>query len=106
MATLSIRQPVVCEIDAISSLARDYEAIVRTCAGDVAQAVRIRRLPGATSARTAITLRLPASMAASQHPIWCLACRLACFCPRARVSVLVSGTDFGRRPRVAAAQAA
>jgi hypothetical protein len=44
-----------------------------------------------------LTLHLPAELAVSQHPVWCLACRLACFCPDARVSVLVRGeASFAR----------
>lgn len=41
-----------------------------------------------------LTLHLPVELAASQHQVWCLACRLACFCPSVRVSVLVLGQNF------------
>lgn len=81
--------------------------IVEVCARDVGQRVVVRTQVEQTSEAGVITLHLPAALAASQHPIWCLACRLACFCPTARVSVLVEAqAEFcgGRRtkPRCAA----
>lgn len=50
-----------------------------------------------------LTLHLPVEYAASQHQVWCLACRLACFCPAARVSVLVLGQAFAASTSPAAA---
>lgn len=40
-----------------------------------------------------LVLRLPVELAASQHPVWCLVCRLACFCPAARLSMLILGEE-------------
>lgn len=65
--------------------------VASTCARDVGQALRIARFPIRTQKESVITLHLPADKAASQHEVWCLACRLACFCPEARVCVLVQG---------------
>jgi hypothetical protein len=81
-------------------------AIARTCARDVGQPLTIKIAPLNAPVREAVlTLHLPAELAASQHQVWCLACQLACFCPQARVSVLVLGADqFGtsRKRRSAA----
>lgn len=49
-----------------------------------------------------LTLHLPVEFAASQHQVWCLACRLACFCTTARVSVLVLGQAFSAESSPAA----
>lgn len=84
-----------CEIHAPTSLLADLAHIARFCAKDASQAictVSRETLRG----EPAITLHLPVEAAATQHPVWCLACRLACFCPNARVSVLVRAeTAFG-----------
>jgi hypothetical protein len=65
-------------------------AIALVCARDLGQALRVRRRRTDTDAPALLVLHLPATLAAAQHPVWCLACRLACFCPDARVSVQVS----------------
>lgn len=96
-----------CEIStSTSAQASTLAQIVSACARDVAQpvAVETRR---ARSARTAVlTLHLPAALAATQHPVWCLACRLACFCPGARVSVLVECESAFTSPRARRTRAA
>lgn len=85
---------IVCEIRApAASIAADLGHIAAVCARDVDQPLRMRTLPRAPGEPT-LTLRLPAALAATQHEVWCLACRLACFCPGTRVSVLVLGADF------------
>lgn len=67
----------------------------------------VRAKAGPHSTPSVLTLHLPVEQAASQHEVWCLACRLACFCPSARVSVLVLGqshfqpTDAPRQSRSA-----
>jgi hypothetical protein len=64
--------------------------IARACARDVGQPLTVKSIRStAVGVETIITLHLPAELAATQHPVWCLACRLACFCPQARISVLV-----------------
>jgi hypothetical protein len=78
--------------------ARSIAKIVATCATDVGVAVQTtahapRKHVGAAN----ITLHLPAEFAADQHPAWCLACRLACFCPDTRVGVLVHSESAFQR---------
>ncbi len=92
---------VACEISANHlRLASEFARIVRACAEDLGQKISVRiakitkrvRRP----AEPVLTMHLPAELAAAQHPVWCLACRLACFCPTARVSVLVHGESAFR----------
>lgn len=89
---------IVCEIVAPrAAQAAALAEIAATLARDVGQRLTVKTLAiGARSrlAEPSLTLHLPVELAAAQHPIWCLACRLACFCPAARVSVLVQGTSF------------
>lgn len=82
---------IVCEIHAPdAATGSDLAHIATTCARETGVAVVTRVLPAGGREQT-LTLHLPAELAASQHPVWCLACRLACFCPGARVSVLILG---------------
>jgi hypothetical protein len=104
-----MKQPAVILCEILAPRATDANAlgaIARTCARDVGQPVTIKIAPFNAPVREAVlTLHLPAEFAASQHQVWCLACQLACFCPQARVSVLVLGADhFGpsRKRRSAA----
>jgi hypothetical protein len=89
---------VVCEIIADSiEQARTIARIAAACAFDVGQPVVIQTSrharttsPRQTATRVSVlTLHLPAELASTQNAIWCLACRLACFCPSVRVNVLV-----------------
>src|ERR1700712_5108955 len=84
---------IVCEILASrAALVTALTAISPAGPADVGQAIRIRAPKRSSAVReSVIILHLPAAVAASQHPAWCLACRLACFCPDTRVSVLVRG---------------
>lgn len=93
--------PITCEISAADRpMAGALAHIARTCAQDLRQPLRIlQRCGSAPAATPVVTLHLPAALAASQNQIWCLACRLACFCPDARVSVLVSAASEFARPR-------
>lgn len=91
---------LVCEIHAHRSAhAAALAEIAATCAQDVGlplsvKAVRIGVMPNVLRpGESVLTLHLPADLAAAQHPVWCLACRLACFCPQSRVSVLVQGAE-------------
>ena len=107
MSTKSSLPPaLLCEISASpATRAATLAEIAAACALDVGQPLavktqRARRHPGRESV---LTLHLPASLAATQHPVWCLACRLACFCPNVRVSVLVEcETTFAPAPATAA----
>ncbi len=103
------RSRVRCEILAPrAAQAAALAEIALALARDVGQPLEVERLSiGAPRRRTppaeaVLTLHLPAELAASQHEVWCLACRLACFCPSARVSVLVQGAEF--QPAEPAAQ--
>ena len=84
---------IVCEILAPrAALAAGLAEIAATCAKDVGQPIALKRLViGSHAHEPTLTLHLPVELASSQHQVWCLACRLACFCPDARVSVLVRG---------------
>ncbi|WP_438480017.1 hypothetical protein [Oleiharenicola lentus] len=102
---------LVCEIHAPAAEPLPaLEQIAEACARDVGQPLTVKsRHSSAVGKEPLITLHLPAELAASQHQVWCLACRLACFCPHARVSVLVSAASAftppvrrGRRRRQAA----
>ena len=86
---------IVCEILAPrAALASALAEIAAACAKDVGQAIELKTLRiGPAAKEPLLTLHLPAEVAASQHRVWCLACRLACFCPDARVSVLVRGEN-------------
>lgn len=86
---------ITCEIRARRAVeSTALASIAQTCARDTGQPLVVAIAPPDLSLREpVVTLRLPAELAASQHQVWCLACRLACFCPDARVSVLVLGAS-------------
>jgi len=86
---------IVCEIHAPrSSQAAALAEIAAVCARDVGQSLVARTLAiGSDCLEPALILHLPVELAVAQHRVWCLACRLACFCPNARVSVLVCGEN-------------
>ncbi len=86
------RNEVVLEIRARSVRhAAALSEIAMACAKDVGQKLEVVTSAVASMRESVLTLFLPAERAASQHEVWCLACRLACFCPRARVCVWVQG---------------
>jgi hypothetical protein len=94
---------ILCEIHAPrSAQAAALAEIAAALARDVGQPLTVKTLAvgrPTAAAEPALTLHLPVELASSQHEVWCLACRLACFCPSARVSVFVRGADFsGARP--------
>ena len=89
---------ITADIDAPeAATGADLVHIVETCARETGQSLCIRLLPAGGRDQT-ITLHLPAELAAAQHPVWCLACRLACFCPAARVSVFILGAHLFSPP--------
>ena len=92
---------IACEILAPRAADGDVLAVIaRTCARDTGQPITVKVVDADAPVREpVVTLRLPAELAASQHQVWCLACRLACFCPQARVSVLVLGAASFDPPR-------
>ena len=100
---------IVCEIHAPrAAQAAALAEIATVCARDVGQRLIVRTLAiGVDGGEPALTLHLPVELAIDQHRIWCLACRLACFCPNARVSVLVRGeAAFTPAPRIGSRRSA
>lgn len=95
--------PIVCEIHARHAAhAAALAEIALTCGRDVALRVHPRRVivgRDRHAREDVLVLRLPAHLASSQHRVWCLACRLACFLPDARISVEVSAVNAFRPPR-------
>lgn len=98
-------EPIECEIRARHAAhAAVLAEIAVTCARDLGQPLRPRTLrigkndrhPSGPDDEAVLTLRLPAALAGAQHQVWCLACRLACFLPSARVSVLIEAADSFR----------
>jgi hypothetical protein len=95
---------ITCDIDAPdAATGADLAHIVTTCARETGLPVRANLLPAGGRDQT-ITLHLPAELAATQHPVWCLACRLACFCPAARVSVFIPGAHLFSPPALPASR--
>ena len=92
-ATTNKKSLIKCEIVAISAAeAAALSAIAETCARDVGQRVEIQgQVAGPRLKESVLTFHLPVELAVGQSQIWCLACRLACFCPKARICVLVLG---------------
>ena len=88
MSPHTVPSGLLCEIHAPSPTVADLARIVCFCAQEIGQSIDVltREI---SRGEPVITLHLSAEQAASQHPVWCFACRLACFCPNARVSVLV-----------------
>jgi hypothetical protein len=84
---------LICTVHAAQGAAKDLAEIVRFSAQEIQQPIDVLVHETETGPH-AITLHLLADDAATQHPAWCLACRLSCFCPTARVSVLVVGAEF------------
>jgi len=80
-----------CEVRASKRLAPMLARIVQTCANDLGQPVDTSIEQAGNATVPLVTLILPAEVVVEPHQAWCLACRVACFCPDARVSVLVTG---------------
>jgi hypothetical protein len=103
--TPSIRPPLLCEICARDPAHADsLSAIAVICAHDVGQKLVFKTLPPGNGgqgkpAPSSLTLHLPAELAATQHPVWCLGCRLACFLPDVRISVLIQGAQAFAAPQ-------
>lgn len=93
------RRPITCEIIAPSvASAAALAEIAARCASHLGQHISVETLSiGADrTAAPLLTLHLPAALAATQDEIWCLACRLVCQCPGARIRVLIQAADaFG-----------
>jgi hypothetical protein len=95
---MSSSAPILCEIVALrSSHAAALAEVAHLCARDLGLDLKSKKLrighrdSTLEANESVLTLHLPAALAASQHPVWCLACRLACFLPGSRISVLIQG---------------
>ncbi|OAM87789.1 hypothetical protein AW736_20660 [Termitidicoccus mucosus] len=91
---------ITCEIQSSEGYHdADIENIAISCARDLQLPVVMEKAPSLRQAprQSLITLHVSAALAINEHRLWCLACRLACFCPDVRVSVLVhSETGFAQ----------
>lgn len=108
-ATSANARRLECELLAPTGVkASSWAEIARACAEDVGLELTVHH--STTSSRSPVeptlTLHLPVEFAASQHPAWCLACRIACFCPTLRVSVLVRSEGMFRSPPTTSANTA
>lgn len=95
--------PLFCEVRAPRpAVAGALTEIARIVGKDLGQPLEIECAPLPREAKQAlITLHLPAALAATHSHVWCLACRLACFCTDARVSVLIRAEEaFAPPPSV------
>ena len=95
---MALLTSIFCEITCSSAAHTDgFAQIIQMCADEVGQPVSIESIlvgdSPSLSVTPTVTLYLPVKLVATQDQIWCLACRLACFCPSARVSLLVLATD-------------
>ena len=104
--TCSAVPTIHCEIHASKRLAPILANIVQTCARDLGQPITIVPTARANATIPVITLVLPAELVIEPHQAWCLACRVACFCPDERVSVLVTGAIEAAAPTSDSADAA
>lgn len=93
------REALLCEIHAPGPAhASSLSDITVICARDVGQKLLVKTVHLDDSGRDesdppSLTLHLPVELAAGQHPVWFLACRLACFLPDVRISVLIRGAQ-------------
>lgn len=86
------RAQLLCRIQAPDRrTASDLGAAARLCAARDAIALRVVTRTDPSIRETALTLDLPTADASTQHPAWCLACRLTALCPFSRVSLQVGG---------------
>lgn len=98
---------LTCEIVAPTALGPALAEIATTLAQDVGQPIAVA--PVVISPATiapCVTLHLPAELASAQRQVWCLAGQLACFCPDARVSVLVQAAGAISAPPKTASRSA
>ncbi len=88
---MSDTNDILCEIYAPHAAhAAALAEVTVIVARSVGQSVTVKTLRiGSVSKEALLTLHLPPALAGTQHQVWCMACRLASFCPDARVSVLI-----------------
>jgi len=94
---MSIHPLIQCDISATVENTDLMTKIITACANESGAAVHCT--PTVSTDEDTILLHLPVEFAGAQHPVWCLVCRLACYFPSARVSVLVHGESaFSSQP--------
>ncbi len=91
-------KPILCEIRADARVGADLAHIVEFCAQETGLTIEVA-IHEARTTEPVLTLHASVDQATSQNPILCLACRLACFCPQARVGMLVHAVEKFRPPR-------
>ena len=69
--------------------AGDLRRILHYCAVDSGAAITVRDHVRSGLSVPEFNLSVTPDELVERHQVWCLACRLACFCPQARVSVLI-----------------
>ena len=76
------------------TLSKQLERIVWQCALDAKLTLKTNAVVQISSKETFITIQLSVEEAMRDSPSWCLACRLACFCPYSRVSIIISASEY------------
>lgn len=95
---MSDTKHILCEIRADARSGADLAHIVEFCVKETGLTIEIVNYEVHT-AEPVLTLHASVEQAASQNPVLCLVCRLACFCPLARVGMLVhAAKKFGSLP--------
>ncbi|MCH6256317.1 hypothetical protein MLD52_07140 [Puniceicoccaceae bacterium K14] len=70
----------------------DLERITQRCAIDIKLSLPINILKSQadkTNTETRIDIFVPVELAVAYDAVWSLACRVACFCPQARITAQI-----------------
>ncbi len=70
--------------------AKQLESIAVQCAIDSRTQIETKRVVRSKIQSNFITLQIDVSEALGDSQSWCLACRLSCFCPSTRISIIIS----------------
>jgi len=100
---MSLHPLIQCEIRAPENHTDLMIKTITACAQESEASIHYNTTE--SSEENSILLHLPVDLAGSQHPVWCLVCRLACYFPSARVSVLVHGESSFPAPSSLESQA-
>lgn len=71
-------------------IAKQLESIALQCAIDAKTPMETKITVRSKIQSSFITLQINVDEALGDSQSWCLACRLGCFCPAARVSIIIS----------------
>jgi hypothetical protein len=74
--------------------AKQLESIAMQCAMDVRVKVETKTTVRSKIQSNFITLQINVDEALGDSQSWCLACRLSCFCPAARISIIISAQSL------------